>query len=244
MAQRYSNVIRLLFITLVFAPIAPVSSALGVLALGVNYWTDKILLLRRHSRPKHLGEELSRYVVAWLSLAILSYATSNFVVCYYQPSSNRVAPSISFGIAILYWLFPVKYLFRRIPIEDNIELQEHILPSYYNDYEKNAAYFTEDYTRANPVTAHQGWTEWLALVETQLGREHSVQIPRVSIPPRRMTHLEHIHDYALRISTVSPVVLPISRLSTRLLELGLRRSPNPFPIASKEEDTGRALIST
>ena len=246
MAQCYSNILRLLFLILVFAPIAPLSSALGVLALVLNYWTDKILLLRRHSRPRLLSEELSEYVVAWLPLIILAYATSNFVLCYHQPARNRVAPSIAFGIAILYWLLPVKLLVRRRPIEDNAELKAHILPSYYNDYSSNAPYFTEDYARANPVTAHQGWSQWLELVEAQLSREQRDSVERrsqVPTPPRRTLYLERIHDYAVRISAISPTNRPIRghHFSTPLLELVPKSPSNPFPASIKEEDTARPL---
>ena len=246
MAQLYANIIRLLFLILVFAPIAPLSSALGVLALVLNYWTDKVMLLRRHSRPRLLSEDLSEYVVAWLPLLILAYATSNFVLCYYQPTCNKVAPSIAFGIAILYWLLPVKLLVRRKPIEDNAELKDHILPSYYNDYASNAPYFTEDYARTNPVTAHQGWSQWLELVDAQLTREQRESIERpsqVPAPPRRIPYLERIYDYAVRVSAVSPANRPIRghRFSTPLLELIPKSPSNPFP-SIKEEDTARALV--
>lgn len=247
MAQRYSNILRLLFVILVFAPLAPLSSALGVLALVLNYWTDKTLLLRRHSRPRLLSEELSQYVVAWLPLVILAYATSNFVLCYFQPVRNRVAPSIAFGIAVLYWLLPVKLLVRRKPIEDNAELKDHILPSYYNDYSSNVPYFTEDYARANPVTAYQGWSQWLELVEAQISREQREHIERLSqvpIPPRRISYLERIHDYAVRLSAVSPSNRSNCghHFSTPLLEIIPKPLSNPFPASIKEEDTDRPLV--
>lgn len=200
MAQRYANIIRIMFLTFVFAPLIPVASAFGLIALGVNYWVDKIILLRRHSRPRLLGMELSDYILMWLPILVMSYAACNFTVCYLEGQKNLVAPSCAFGLAALFWLLPFRLCLQRKSIEDNTELLERILPSYYDDYEKNAPHFIEDYARANPVTSKQGWSAWLSLVENQLGRSKRQTWERHSRIPSTAggsLHSECLYEYAV-----------------------------------------------
>ena len=185
-AQLYANGVRLLFLTFVFAPIVPLASILGVVAIVINYWTDKAILLRRNSRPKLLGIDLSDYNLFWLPILVLAYAASNFVVCYHVGNTHLIAPSCVFALSVLFWLVPIRLCLRRKPIEDNVELLEHVLPSYYDEYERNAPYFTEDFARANPVTASQGWARWLELVKAQVGTEEKVEWERRSRVPEKI----------------------------------------------------------
>jgi len=212
LAQRYANIIRLLFLTFVFAPLIPVASAFGLVALFLNYWVDKIMLLRRHSRPRLLGMELSDNILAWLPVLVLSYAACNFTVCYFQGQKNLVAPSCAFGLAGLFWLLPFRLCLQRKRIEDNVELLERILPSYYDDYVKNAPYFIEDYARVNPVTAQQGWTAWLALVEQQVGKSKRQTWERHSRIPTHTggtAYLERLYEYAVSSAALSPSNRPL-----------------------------------
>ena len=156
--------------------------------------------------------ELSDHILAWLPILILSYATCNFVVCYYEGQKNIVSPACALGLAGLFWLIPFKLCLKRKPIEDNVELRERILPSYYDDYEQNAAYFIEDYSRANPVTAQQGWTKWIDLVGKQLGnvrRDTWARHSKLPGNPGGNGYAERLYDYAVRSSALTPTNRPL-----------------------------------
>lgn len=59
MAQRYANILKTLIISFIFAPLFPLGLLIGAVSVTIQYWTDKILLLRRHSRPRNFGTGMS-----------------------------------------------------------------------------------------------------------------------------------------------------------------------------------------
>ena len=58
----------------IFCPMCPLILPFAILAIVINYLTDKVLLLRRHSRPRLLGMNLSDSVMLWTPVWIFSYA--------------------------------------------------------------------------------------------------------------------------------------------------------------------------
>lgn len=74
MAQRYANYMKTLMIVFVFAPIFPIGLLIGFISMTIQYWTDKYLLLRRHSRPPQLGTGLSDNMIKWMPILTILYA--------------------------------------------------------------------------------------------------------------------------------------------------------------------------
>lgn len=169
LAQRYANIAQVLFMAFVFAPMCPLVLPFSCLALFINYWTDKIMLLRRHSRPRLLGLHLSESVMLWTPVWIFTYAAFNFALSYLLNEANYLAPACGLGVAVLYWVTPFKRCMRKTPVTRQ-EMEKLILPKYFDDYIESAPTFLEDYERVNPVTSQTGWVKWLALVESQLGK--------------------------------------------------------------------------
>ena len=58
---------------LIFSPIFPLGFVLGFISISLQYWSDKILLLRRYSRSKQYGKGLTLSVLQWLPIAVLCY---------------------------------------------------------------------------------------------------------------------------------------------------------------------------
>lgn len=52
MADKYSSVLRTLFITAFFSPLMPIALPFGIISVVLLYWSDKYNLLRRHIIPK------------------------------------------------------------------------------------------------------------------------------------------------------------------------------------------------
>jgi hypothetical protein len=74
LAQRYANVLKTLIVTFAYAPIVPVALMFSLAALVIEYWVDKVLLLRRHSRPQRMGGDMARDMVRIIPWAVVVYA--------------------------------------------------------------------------------------------------------------------------------------------------------------------------
>lgn len=73
LAQRSARYIRTTLIVLIFSPIFPIGIPLGFISIFLQYWSDKILLLRRYSRSKNFGKGLTLTVIRWLPIILLLY---------------------------------------------------------------------------------------------------------------------------------------------------------------------------
>jgi len=66
-----------------------------------------------------------------------------------------------------------------VPIEDGEN----------DNYEDSAINFNEDYIRNNPLTAKEGWNEWLNIVERKRGKEEKEKLAEVLMPKLNSTNL-------------------------------------------------------
>jgi hypothetical protein len=73
LAQRSARYVKTLLTVLVFAPIFPMGFFMGVISVFMQYWADKILLLRRYSRSQNIGKGLALAVLKWLPISYLFY---------------------------------------------------------------------------------------------------------------------------------------------------------------------------
>ena len=216
LAQRYANIAEILFMAFVFASICPLILPVAILAIVVHYWTDKVLLLRRHSRPRLLGMNLSDSVMLWTPVWIFTYAVRTMQACnlglaYVVSGNFEIAPACGLGAALLYWITPFKKCMRKPPISVQ-DMEKHILPSYYNNYLKMAPTFLDDYERSNPVTNHTGWVKWLALVESEMGKGKRNEWETYSQFQSNMSGQisDQVREYAARTSTIEATYRTLS----------------------------------
>ena len=176
MAQRYANIVKMLIVGFMFAPLFPLSLALAFGGVFLHYWADKYMLLRVHVRPKLFGKDLSDKMIKWIPVLLLVYCISNAFIQYEmnQNQDNFMSPMIGLGVAGCYFIFPWHLLlkcFKCCQREHTHEKLEEVYDKKDNDYEEQAVKFYEDYMRNNPVTSKQGWEQWFELVEKKKGKE-------------------------------------------------------------------------
>ena len=170
MAQRYANYMKTMLICFVFAPIFPMGLVIGFFSMFLQYWTDKILFLRRHARPPQLGQGLSDNIIYWMPILIISYAVtftqaSNLITFYMKSESDSNSflhnfPIAVFGLSVFYFIFPCKCAC--------INSKSLKIPIEQDNYKVQVLNFVADYQRCNPVTSKQGWADWLKLIEGNL----------------------------------------------------------------------------
>ncbi|CAG9334203.1 unnamed protein product [Blepharisma stoltei] len=189
MAQRYSNILKTLLVCFIFAPLFPLGLAIGLGSVIIEYWTDKIILLRRHSRPRTYGDAMSKNMLNWIPILILAYATSNCIFQYIMYKENLYFPLGGLCACLVIFLAPCKCFLKKlnttyIPIQDGEN----------DNYEDSAINFNEDYLRNNPLTAKEGWSEWLNLVERKRGKEEKEKLAEVLAPKLNSTNM--LRNYA------------------------------------------------
>jgi len=59
MAFNYGNTLKTIFLVSFYVCVIPHSVILGAVTLFIQFWINKILLLRRSARPPQLGDALS-----------------------------------------------------------------------------------------------------------------------------------------------------------------------------------------
>jgi len=111
MTKRYAYAVRTVVCCLLFCPLMPIISLLGIIGLAVQYWVDKYMLLRWARRP--VEPYPGQHAVA--SLIFVRYVGAIFLpiaaFVFLMPSWKNVSElimwlAISLCMAILYLLIP------------------------------------------------------------------------------------------------------------------------------------------
>ena len=163
MAQRYANVAKTLIVVFAYAPIIPLGFLFGLATLVLDYWVDKILLLRRHARPLRMSGDMARVMVSSVPWAVMIYAIMNFIFIYELNEDDSAPAFIWMLIAICINILPLRILFQPILRKCCKWRVQADVPSA--NYEDEAVKFIDDYDRVNPVTQREGWEYYLNLIE-------------------------------------------------------------------------------
>lgn len=158
-------------LSLMYAPVLPIGLAIGVVALGMQYWASKYMLLRRHRRPVRLSDELDQVMLFLLPYGCAAYAAANFYF-FYDLSSPAVIPgAVGCGLVFLYLFTPIKKMLK-VWVKKSITKKAMIeVADTQKTYEESAVDFFQDYDRENPVTAQDGAKWWIDLINHQKGEE-------------------------------------------------------------------------
>lgn len=187
MAQRCAFFMKTYLLTLFYAPILPLAYPLGIVALVLQYWVDKFMLLRVHARPDVLSDELDEAMLKFISFGPLLYAATNMVFYFDFRAEAAVPGIVGLVTAFAYVLFPiqkvVKLLSKRLlaKTEPEFDLSESEKP-----YEEAMIDFVDDYDRCNPVTCEAGKQRWQAAIEIKK-REKELKNPQL---PTEITNVQ------------------------------------------------------
>lgn len=158
-----AGLMKTYLLSIMYAPLLPVGLFIGLVAIFLQYWTNKYMLLRRHCRPVRLSDELDEVMLRFVALGCVAYAASTCYFFYDLDSDLYLPGAVGCGIAGVYVCFPVHSLTKRLLKRKNTGATGETMKSY----EAAAVDFYTDYDRANPVTAQEG-TEWWVNLITRL----------------------------------------------------------------------------
>lgn len=158
MAQRSAVLMKTYLLTLFYAPVLPIAYPIGLIALILQYWAEKYMLLRVHSRPEVLSHELDETMLSFISLGSVLYAITNFVF-FYDIMEKAIAPGVvGLVTAVAYTFLPVKKLIKLVKSSQPVSANGNnaTLSESNMTYEEAIGIFVDDYDRSNPMTVAEG----------------------------------------------------------------------------------------
>jgi len=95
-------------VAVVYAPILPLSLVIAIVGIGMEYWIDKYILLRRHARPSRISDELSGFMTSTIPWAIALYAILLFIyLTWLHSEPNAFIAFVWMFIMIGYVVLPI-----------------------------------------------------------------------------------------------------------------------------------------
>ena len=172
MPQRYASFMKTYLLTLVYAPMLPLAFLFGAVAMTIQYWQDKVMLLRYMSRPELLSHSLDDSMLRVIPLGAVLYAFANWIFFYNLEPASRVPGVLGIVTSAAWFVLPWKKLGKLLRFRKTRVLQDiSSLSESDKTYEEVAIDFPEDYDRSNPLTTGEGILFWLDLFRSKRGPE-------------------------------------------------------------------------
>lgn len=127
-----------------YTPLVPVSPAIGFVGALLSYWSDKIMLVRRHKMPEMMGATMAFFFSNTLPFAMILYGIGNHV---FSQTLSGEQNWISLGVIIFtvcYIFLPIRYCLNKCAGDFDRDSTE--------PYSAVKLDFPSDYDRANPMT--------------------------------------------------------------------------------------------
>ena len=151
MAFRYGNTLKTVYLVCFYVYILPHTVLLGVLCIFIQYWINKYVLLRRHSRPPRLGGQLSHAMRNMLELIPICMLAGAYLFeqDLYGKNSTQTWSAL-IGAICLYVL-----------LKDSSYDETNQVTDGANEYEVHQYMFQTNYDRENPVTREEATQRYL-----------------------------------------------------------------------------------
>ncbi|CAD8171330.1 unnamed protein product [Paramecium pentaurelia] len=154
--EQYSYICLSLWISLLFAPLLPISLLFCSSGLLLYYWIQKYLLLRRNSKPPFQSFHLNREMMNLFELSPIILAVGQMWTDYIFNSSSAILTVnfISLGFSCLELITPATRISKLFDKKGNIFTEKD---RYQDVYLK----LPTDYDRTNPLTQQNAILEFI-----------------------------------------------------------------------------------
>ena len=224
MEIRYGCLVSTILMTAFYAPAMPFVVVLIIIALIINYWTDKYLILRRTALPSYLGSRLKNEMMGYLELAPIAFAAGNLLFYLTLETTDdggnkitafdRARPEIrlllllTVVVSTAHFFLPVGFLNSRL-----FGVKIEVKKGAYDEVKRK---FLTDYDIENPITRRKALDD---LVMNALAEIEKEQGPM---------------DEVRRRATLDKILSPLIALRVKELEV-LRKSINDADVFDELE---------
>lgn len=97
-------------VAIIYAPILPIGLLIACIGIGMEYWIDKYMLLRRHSRPSRISDEIGDLISSLIPWVIFLYSLMLFIYMQYLFEDYEYNSNLSFMwmmIMLVYLALPL-----------------------------------------------------------------------------------------------------------------------------------------
>lgn len=165
-----AGLMKTYLLSLMYAPVLPLGLVLGVGAVLLQYWVAKYMLLRRHSRPVRLSDELDEVMLQFIALGCAAYAASTGYFFYDLQTDLFLPGAIGCGLVLVYFFTPLQRMLK-LCLRKQLIVNVATLSETTKTYEESAVDFITDYDRANPATTEEGHKWWVEQITKKQGPE-------------------------------------------------------------------------
>ncbi|CAK69146.1 unnamed protein product (macronuclear) [Paramecium tetraurelia] len=154
--EHYSYVCLSLWISLLFAPLLPISLLFCSSGLLLYYWIQKYLLLRRNCKPPFQSFHLNREMMNLFELSPIILAVGQIWTDYIFSSSSIILTInfISLGFSCLELITPATRISKLFDRKDNLYTEK-------DRYQDVFLKLPTDYDRTNPLTQQNAILEFI-----------------------------------------------------------------------------------
>ena len=182
MPNQCSGLMKTYLLSVMYAPVLPVGLLIGVVAVGVQYWVTKYMLLRRCSRPVRLSEELDEVMLRMVALGAAAYAGTMLYFFYDLEEDLFIPGTVACGLVVVYLCTPIQRMLKLCLRKQLIVTTVSSLSETPKTYEDSAIDFPLDYDRANPATSTEGTQWWIQLITRKQGQQAASRVHTQSNP--------------------------------------------------------------
>ncbi|KRX06495.1 hypothetical protein PPERSA_05108 [Pseudocohnilembus persalinus] len=161
----YTYIQICLFLSAWYGSVAPIGLLLIVLGMTLNYWVDKIQMLRFQAQPESINEKIIKRVVGIIEIIPILYLTGNYVYEYRMILGSDYIQFfkdfIGYGLTqIILSLSFIGFLifYRTQQFNKNDEDK---------GYSFMRPFFRTEYDAVNPITQRQAQLEWIRFLRKQ-----------------------------------------------------------------------------
>ena len=164
----YASFANILFTSVYFQPILPMSAFTGLIALVLNYYAYKKKLLRDSKRPVMVSDDISEVTLYLLNLMPLVFGISNMIFDKILLGKIRGSSTFFFIMGVVCIVYPL-YLFFMNTVKDCISTSNAREINMDVDYDQMRIRFLNEYDRANPVTKEEALQEYFKFMRGKFG---------------------------------------------------------------------------
>lgn len=163
----YASFANILFTSVFFQPILPISGLTGLLALVLNYYAYKKKLLRDSKRPVMVSDDIAEVTLYLLNIIPFAWGLSTVIFDKILVGKVAGEHATILAVGIISIFYPLYLLFLNT-FKDCFNKKNVTEINLTVDYDEMRVRFLNEYDRANPVTKEDAMAEYFKFMRGKL----------------------------------------------------------------------------
>jgi hypothetical protein len=154
--QRYADTMLVLMMTCFYTPFMPFLPVISFFGLLLQYWIEKIRLLKQNKIPEQMSEAMALAYSKIIPVCLFLYGFGNFIVVYILSDYKNHWVHIGLWVTFINMFIPMRSLCRYC--------EGDVSRKGAKTYQEVKHTFQTDYNRSNPITAQEATIDYLNML--------------------------------------------------------------------------------